>query len=108
VHFFLQMPKFETGDVYVSGLWDNGFPDPECRMRYDEAQHAYETTVLLKQGYYNYQYLWLDNDGVGHTARTEGDFFQTENEYLILVYHRPQGGRYDALVGYTITKYGTP
>ena len=108
VHFFLQMPKFETGDVYVSGLWDNGFPDPECRMRYDEAQHAYETTVLLKQGYYNYQYLWLDSDGVGHTARTEGDFFQTENEYLILVYHRPQGGRYDALVGYTITKYGTP
>jgi hypothetical protein len=68
-------------------------------MRYDEQRHAYECGVLLKQGYYNYQFRQLDADGIGRTARTEGDFYQTENEYLILVYHRPQGARYDALVG---------
>lgn len=99
VHFLLQTPRLPGGDVYVCGTWDGGFPDPNCRMRYDEQLHAYECGVLLKQGYYNYQFRQLDADGTGRTARTEGDFYQTENEYMILVYHRPQGARYDALVG---------
>ncbi len=100
VHFLLQMPRLAGGDVYVTGLWNNGVADPETRMRYDDELNAYEASVLLKQGYYNYQFRQMDDDGVGHTALTEGDFYQTENEYLILIYHRPQGARYDALVGY--------
>lgn len=105
VHFLLATPRMDGGDVYVSGQWDNGFPDPQCKMNYREDLRAYECTVLLKQGYYNYQYRQLDSNGVGQTARTEGDFYQTENEYLILVYHRPQGARYDALVGYQLIKF---
>jgi hypothetical protein len=35
----------------------------------------------------------------GVTARAEGDFYSTENEYLIMIYHRDFGGRYDRLVG---------
>lgn len=104
VHFFLQTPRLPGGDVYVCGLWDGGFPDPECRMTYDEQAGTYEAVVPLKQGYYSYQFRQLDSEGVGQTARTEGDFYQTENEYLILVYHRPQGARYDALVGYANIK----
>ena len=108
VHFLLSVPQLDGGDVYVTGLWDNGFPDADCKMHYDDALHAYECAVLLKQGYYNYQFRQLDSHGVGQTARTEGDFYQTENEYLILVYHRPQGARYDALVGYTALQSGNP
>ena len=104
VHFLLKTPRLPGGDVYVTGLWDNGFPDPDCRLSYDESTGCYEGAVLLKQGYYNYQFRQLDADGVGQTAQTEGDFYQTENEYIILVYHRPQGARYDALVGYAKVK----
>ena len=104
VHFLLQTPQLPGGDVYVSGLWDGGFPDPQCLMHYDERLQAYEAAVLLKQGYYNYQFRQLDNNGVGHTALTEGNFYQTENEYIVLVYHRPQGARYDALVGFAKVK----
>lgn len=104
VHFLLQTPRLPGGDVYVCGLWDNGFPDPQCRMHYDEQLRAYECGVLLKQGYYNYQFRQLNEEGRGVTALTEGDFYQTENEYIILVYHRPQGARYDALVGYAKMK----
>ena len=100
VHFLLKSPRLPGGDVYVCGQWTNGFPDPDCRMTYDEKSGCYETGVLLKQGYYNFQFRQLDADGVGQTTHTEGDFYQTENEYIILVYHRPQGARYDALVGY--------
>ena len=68
-------------------------------MHYDEQARMYECGVLLKQGYYNYQFRQYVN-GVGRTLLTEGDFYQTENEYLILVYYRPQGARYDALAGF--------
>lgn len=99
-HFSLHTPRLPGGDVYVTGLWDDGFPDPRCRMEYDERRGQYEVGVLLKQGYYNYQFLQLDEDGTGRTARTDGNFYETRNEYVILVYHRPQGARYDALVAY--------
>lgn len=99
VHFLLQRPQLPGGDVYVCGFWNNGSPDPECKMHYDEQLHAYECGVLLKQGYYNYQFRHYDSDGRGSTLLTEGDFYQTENEYLVLLYYRPQGARYDALVG---------
>ena len=103
VHFLLQRPQLLEGDVYVCGLWDNGSPNPECKMTYDEKTGMYECGVFLKQGYYNYQFRQFV-DGVGRTDLTEGDFYQTKNEYLILVYHRPQGARFDALVGYVILK----
>lgn len=103
VHFLLQRPQLLEGDVYVCGLWDNGSPNPECKMTYDEKTGMYECGVFLKQGYYNYQFRQFV-DGIGRTALTEGDFYQTKNEYLILVYHRPQGARHDALVGYVILK----
>ena len=99
-HFSLHTPRLPGGDVYVTGQWDNGFPDPRCRMTYDDKLGAYEVGVMLKQGYYNYQFLQLDDSGRGHLERTENSFFETENEYIIMVYHRPQGGRYDALVAY--------
>ena len=102
VHFLLHTPRLSGGDVYVTGLWDDSFPNPQCLMTYDESVGCYECSVLLKQGYYNYQFRQLDGNGVGQTARTEGDFYQTENEYIVLVYHRPQGARYDALVGYSV------
>ena len=96
VHFILQSPRLPGGDVYVCGQWTNGSFDPDCRMEYDEAKQQYEVAVLLKQGYYDYQFRQAD----GATSRTMGDFYETENEYSVLVYYRAQGARTDRLVGY--------
>ena len=55
---------------------------------------------MLKQGAYNYQYLWVpDGTEVGQTSTVEGDFYQTVNEYLVKVYNRKRGERYDRLIG---------
>ena len=102
VHFFLQTPRLPGGDVYVCGLWTGESFHPDCKMEYDELHKQYHVGLLLKQGYYSYQYRQED----GSTARTEGDFYQTENEYSVLVYYRGQGARYDRLVGYSTTKTG--
>ena len=66
-------------------------------MEYNEERGEYEAAILLKQGYYGYQFRQED----GSTARTMGDFYETENEYIVLVYYREQGSRYDRLVGYS-------
>ena len=94
-HFLLATPRLPGGDVYVCGLWTGEAFAPDCRMEYDEQAGQYHAAILLKQGYYSYQYRQQD----GGTRRVEGNFFETENEYTTLVYYRAQGARYDRLVG---------
>ena len=54
----------------------------------------------MKQGNYNYQYLYVPNgQAKGNTAGVEGDFHETENEYTLYIYYRPMGARYDRLIG---------
>ena len=98
VHFLLQSPRLPGGDVYVCGQWSREPFHPDYRMEYDEVNRQYHLALLLKQGYYSYQYLQEN----GSTARTMGDFYETENEYAVLVYYRGQSARYDRLAGYTV------
>lgn len=100
-HFTLQMPLAAGGDVYLFGdLTDNCLKE-EYKMTYNLIDHQYELVTPLKQGSYNYMYLFLhDGDTIGQTHQCEGDFHQTENEYYVYVYHRPFGLRYDKLVGF--------
>ncbi|MDR3137577.1 MAG: DUF5103 domain-containing protein [Tannerellaceae bacterium] len=105
VHFRLNSPQLAGGDVYLSGGLSGYAFTEENRMRYDAEGGCYEQCLLLKQGQYNYEYLfvpWGSNQGV--TAPLEGDFYQTENEYSIYVYYRPLGEKYDRLVGVHIQK----
>ena len=76
-------------------------------MKWDETAQCYVCDLLLKQGAYNYQYLWYpDGASVGQTGKVEGDKYQTVNEYLIKIYDRPMGGRYDRLIGSAVVYSG--
>ena len=100
-HFTLHSPQLPGGEVYLNGEWTCNRFTPQYRMTYNREKQAYEATALLKQGYYNYNYLFVpDGSTTGDSGPTDGNFYETENEYIILVYHRPTGGRYDKLVGY--------
>lgn len=100
-HFTLKSPQLSGGEVYLNGGWTYNRFIPEYRMTYNRDTQSYEATVLLKQGYYNFNYLFVpDRSQTGNSGPTDGNFYETENEYIILVYHRPNGGRYDKLVGY--------
>ena len=94
------MPRIGGGDVYLNGdLTYNQFA-PQYKMKYNEIDKAYEIVVPLKQGSYNYQYMFVSDDGSKTgLSPTEGNFHQTENEYTIYVYFRPMGTRYDRLIG---------
>ncbi len=91
---------FDNGNVYLLGeLSDWNFYHWNM-MEYNHDTRAYELGMLLKQGYYNYQFAFLE-DGASTADLTffEGNFFETENDYFIKVYHRPPGSRFDRLVG---------
>lgn len=102
VHFELQSEPLPEGQhVYVQGQWTNDFLCPENEMHYLPQRGIYEAVMLLKQGYYNYQFLVTDSSGKpGLTAPLEGDFYQTENEYHALIYYRNAFERHDRLIGY--------
>lgn len=99
-HFTLEMPETTEGDYFIDGDLTQRRMDPLSRMVYNHSTGYYEQSLLLKQGAYNYQYLYVAPGSTrGSTAKVEGDFYQTVNEYTVRVYHRPKGGRFDRLVG---------
>lgn len=100
-HFRLEMPQIPGGDLYINGDLTNGRFADEYKMEYNLLEHAYEIVLPLKQGSYNYQYLFVhDGETVGRSLPSEGSFHQTENEYSVYIYNRPFGSRYDKLVGF--------
>lgn len=106
VHFTLQTDEpLEGTSVTVDGRWAAKADDQRYQLRYNDATHAYEGGVFLKQGYYSYRYVAHLPGDKRDAALIEGDFFQTENEYTFLLYYRQTGARYDRLVGYRTASY---
>ncbi|MEY4925623.1 MAG: hypothetical protein RI894_59, partial [Bacteroidota bacterium] len=100
VHFNLLLPFEVNGaSVYVFGAMTNWKCAPQNKMHYNTLTHQYELILPLKQGFYGYQYAVVkDGDTQINTSHLEGDWYETENEYNILVYYRAFGERYDRLV----------
>ena len=99
VHFTLRSPRL-AGDVFVNGVWTNDQLSAPYKMQFDEGAQCYRLSLLLKQGYYSYQYVWQQSNGQIATVPSEGSFYQTENRYQALVYYRKMGERADRLVGF--------
>ena len=98
VNFYLDTPRLE-GDVYVDGKWTYNGLSEKYLMEYDESGKYYHAEIPLKYGYYSYQYLNIAPNTHSATHLTEGDYFQTENRYLTLVYYRGNGDRFWRLLG---------
>ena len=100
VHFALQAPQpFDDGQVYVMGDFCNYTFSRENLMTYNSGNSQYEAVILLKQGYYNYKYEFLPSKSPTDDNRLEGNFYDTENDYVIYIYHRGRSSRYDRLIG---------
>ncbi|WP_342647686.1 DUF5103 domain-containing protein [Mucilaginibacter sp. CSA2-8R] len=94
----LNLPK---GDIYVTGRFNNYNLDSNSKLIYDATRSRYSLAIPLKQGVYDYQYVWV-NTATQHadSKPLEGSFFETENDYQLLVYYRAPGARWEELVGY--------
>lgn len=102
VHFEMPVDAIlGNGNLYIAGQLSQWHLDKDFRMDYVHADLAYKKTLLLKQGYYNYLYLWQYNSrDHGETTLTEGNHSETENEYIVLVYFKDRSSFSDRLIGF--------
>ena len=84
--------------IFIFGQLTNWLIDPNFLLKHNEKSKNFEAELLLKQGYYNYQYVTMKNN-LPSTNEVEGDFFETNNEYTIYVFHKNPWSRYERLVG---------
>jgi hypothetical protein len=103
VHFtFIPPDKQPLADkqVYITGELTNYGQDEKAKMTFNAEKGFYETDLLLKQGYYDYCYVTTDAANPRPSFEsTEGNQWETENDYTILVYYMATGGRSDELIG---------
>lgn len=101
VNFSLPLERpFLDGNVHIVGELTQWSLGDNSRMEWNAKYKAYTKRMLLKQGYYSYQLLFLptgENEAL--TATLEGDHYATPNVYTVYVYYRSPGARYDRLVG---------
>jgi hypothetical protein len=100
VRFFLPCKNPYPEAVYILSEAFNNRLNERSKMDYNPAEGGYEKSVPLKEGYYNYLYVTQkQNSRDGSPALPEGNYYQTENEYRVLVYFRRAGDKYDQLIG---------
>lgn len=101
VHFVLpHNTPLTEGNVYVMGELTDWNLSNRNKMEYNYRDSRYELRILLKQGFYDYQYVFLeDGTDVGDESLFEGTHSITENDYTIYVYYRKPGDIFDSLIG---------
>jgi hypothetical protein len=103
LYFSLDANKTDAdGSAYIVGRFNNFKLDNQSKMDYD-ARGKFYTHLFLKQGVYDYEYVWVDKStGKPDDVALEGSYFDTENKYQLLVYYRPPSGRWEELIGYKV------
>lgn len=94
---------FYDKDVFLLGAFNDWLPSPEYKMIYSPEERGYLIKKLLKQGFYNYAYATrAKKEEKLDFMETEGNVYETENEYQIFIYYRPFGARFDEVIGYHV------
>jgi hypothetical protein len=100
--FFTLYPAktLDKKDIYINGLFNNYAINSDNKMDFNASKGVYEKAIMIKQGFNNYQYIIADKNGKIDTENAiDGNFYQTENNYTILVYYRENGQRNDRVIG---------
>ena len=106
VHFTYFPPAnrpYEGKNIYIYGELTGYAINDSTKMIFNTERGAYEKTLFLKQGYYNYSYVTVTEDRKANNfsvENTEGNYWATENNYMVLVYYHAFGARADELIGF--------
>ncbi|MFH6767978.1 DUF5103 domain-containing protein [Gaetbulibacter aquiaggeris] len=101
IHFsLLSNQTLEGKKIHVYGNFNNYAIDNSNEMIYDANDKVFKCSLLLKQGFYNYKYVVIENNNQINEGAVSGDFYQTENNYKVIAYYRDLGKRYDRIIGF--------
>lgn len=101
IYLSLSAPSFyENKNIYITGMFNNYALNDEYKMEYNEKKGLYEKAIMVKQGFTNYCFTIADASGkVDDANAIDGNFYQTENDYMVIVYYRENNQRYDRVIG---------
>jgi hypothetical protein len=101
VYFSLSAPLANpNSSVYIVGMFNNYSTAPEYKMDFNAEKGLYEKAILIKQGFTNYQYVTVNSKGfIDSENAIDGNFYQTENDYTVLVYYKANTDRYVRAIG---------
>ncbi len=101
VHFSLLHDELIDKNIFIYGNFNGYTLEPLTQMLYNIESKRYENIMLMKQGFYNYKFVTVDKKtGELDEGIISGNFWQTENNYKVLVYYKDLGSRYDRLIGF--------
>ncbi len=93
---------FVNRRLFIAGEFTGYKYNDSTEMVYNATSGMYEKELFLKQGYYTYTYVTKDaKNNVPTVEQTDGSYWETENDYTVLIYYRSLSGRHDELVGVT-------
>lgn len=90
-----------NGHAYIIGQFNAYQKNADSRLIYNPESKQFSKTMLLKQGVYDYKYTWATEDGkIINDNAFDGSFFETENDYQIMVYYRAPASRFEELIAF--------
>ncbi len=102
VHFYFKPPndkEYDGKELYLAGQLTNYELNDKNKMVFNSETKLYEGSAYLKQGYYSYTYILADKTNKANRGELEGDYWETENGYTILLYYKSFTDRADQLIG---------
>jgi hypothetical protein len=96
------VPPTTSGDAYVVGRFNDYQISEVSKLHFDSSRKRFYTNIKLKQGLYDYKYVWLNKETNKIDQLTfEGSFFETGNTYQVFAYYKRPGSRWEELIGYS-------
>ena len=96
-------PSFENYDIYVCGLFNQWQMNQSNLLKYNNG--IYIANILIKQGFYNYKYFAKDKKSKKiYYNLASRSFYETENEYDIIIYYNPPRRNTYSVVGHRKVK----
>jgi len=102
IHFKYVPPAntpFADKNLYLIGQLTDYQLNENSKMHFNTEKDIYENTLFLKQGYYSYGYALVDKNDLSKRTDMDGNYWETENNYTVLVYYKSFTDQADQLIG---------
>ena len=100
VHFKFKPDKIvDKRDIYVIGNFNNFQINSYNKLNFNSKKMIYEGSFLFKQGFYDYIYGYIDTKNQNKLETYGGNFWQTENEYQVLLFHKKINDKFFKIIG---------
>ncbi len=101
-HFKFVTPDrnaYANKELYLIGDLTNYELTDNNKMTFNSDKGYYEGKQFLKQGYYSYGYKLVDKNDATKQTDLDGNYWETENNYTVLIYYKSFTDQSDQLIG---------